>query len=303
MAGSVAPVTPPKAAPLAQTFPKWFQRPPRPKPAPGAPSAPSTAAPSAPSAPAAAAGKAKANARRRSNRGPSQEWREGNRFRAFGELKEQEAQGQQRNAALAQQEVVQNQRNAFQETLQRQKANYEAASQQLQEKMNQDLTDAKVTYQENLQKQKAYYEQLLADQSKDLQELKEAKTHYNENMQKQRAYYEKKISDLDYMLSEYQKKKKQKDMECQQLQEKLTKAERCYLKQLQQKDMELQKQQEKLQKTEMCYFKLLEEAKRVKDEDTEPPSSPTSPANKKILGAQAARPKAGPGSDCTAIVL
>ena len=105
------------------------------------------------------------------------------------------------------------------------------------------------------------------------------------------------------MLSEYQKKKKQKDIECQQLQEKLTKAERCYLKQLQQKDMELQKQQEKLQKTEMCYFKLLEEAKRVKDEDTEPPSSPTSPANKKIQGAQAARPKAGPGSDCTAIVL
>ena len=139
--GSAQPVTPPKAAapaPVAPAYPKWFSRPPALRPA-------GEHAPSAPTAP-------KAKAKKRSNRGPSQEWREGNRFRAMSELKDQEA-------AAAQQHVVQTQRDAFSETLQRQKAYYEnkiqeyslslAANQQLQEdhsKMKQELTEAKVTY-------------------------------------------------------------------------------------------------------------------------------------------------------------
>ena len=199
--GSAAPMTPPKAAaPVAPAYPKWSA----PRPAPGAPAPPSapSAAPTAP----------KAKAKKRNNRGASQEWREGNRFRAMSELKDQEARNreieQQNAAAAAQQQVVQTQRDAFHETLQRQKSYYEnkvqeyslslAANQQLQEdhsKMKQDLTEAKVTYKENLQKQRAYYEkqiqdynltlaahqQLLEDHSKtkqDLQELKEARPRY-----------------------------------------------------------------------------------------------------------------------------
>ena len=296
--GSAQPVTPPKAAapaPVAPAYPKWFSRPPALRPA-------GEHAPSAPTAP-------KAKAKKRGNRGPSQEWREGNRFRAMSELKDQEA-------AAAQQHVVQTQRDAFSETLQRQKAYYEnkiqqyslslAANQQLQEdhsKMKQELTEAKVTYQENLQKQRAYYDnqiegnkaayQWLLEQhektKQDLQELKEAKTSYQEKLQRARAYYEKKIEDLNFMLSEKQKKKTQKDMECQKLQEKLSNTERTYLKQFGEKNLECQKLQEKLTKRERCYFKQLEEAKRVKEEDST--SSPTSPSNKKIKAAQAARPK------------
>ena len=212
--GSAQPVTPPKAAapaPVAPAYPKWFSRPPALRPA-------GEHAPSAPTAP-------KAKAKKRSNRGPSQEWREGNRFRAMSELKDQEA-------AAAQQHVVQTQRDAFLETLQRQKAYYEnkiqeyslslAANQQLQEdhsKMKQELTEAKVTYQENLQKQRAYYDkqiegnkaayQWLLEQhektKQDLQELKEAKTSYQEKLQRARAYYEKKIEDLNFMLGEAKK--------------------------------------------------------------------------------------------------
>lgn len=279
-----APVTPPKAAgpaPVAPAYPKWFRRPPA--PAAGAPSAPSTA-PSAPSTAGPAAGKAKAKARR-NNRGPSQEWREGNRFRAFGDLRQQEAQNQ---AALAQQEVVQNQRNAFQETLQRQKAHYEAANKQLQEKMNKDLTEAKATYQQ------------LADHTKNLEDLKTkhdlAETQHMERSQKQRAYYEKKVSDLDYMLQEYQTKRKQSALENQQLQEKLAKAQRCHASQVEQMELENKKLRDKLQKTEGCYFKLLQEAeakKRDAKDESSSDSSPTSPANKNIKAAQAAKPKAG----------
>ena len=120
----------------------------------------------------------------------------------------------------------------------------------------------------------------------DLQE-----TQYQKRVQKQRAYYEKKVSDLDYMLQE-QTKRKQKDLENQQLQEKLTKAAASYSKQLEQMEMESQKLKDKLQKTESCYFKLLEEAKK-RDAKDESSSSPTSPANKNVKAAQAARPTAG----------
>ena len=74
------------------------------------------------------------------------------------------------------------------------------------------------------------------------------------------------------MLGEKQKQKKQKDDECQKLQQKLSQTEKSYLKQLEEKDMECQKLQEKLTKTEKCYFKQLEEAKREESDSSSPTS-------------------------------